>query len=172
MKKILAFIFCTQILYSCSNKSDSSQNLSYVEFSNIEKNKKEGKYYFYYGDVPFTGFIVDLYNSNQTVSRLSMVKNGQLTGVTSKHGGDKTIGQITTQNGMQYRLPTIEEEVRIDKELAYYDGSEQLKVQRMGYLKQNESGRYEFIRDGDCIYYNKDGSVRRTDQYKNDKLVE
>ena len=166
------FLLLGTILNGCSGDKNATQYLSYVEFSNTDKIKEDGKYYFYYGGEPFTGYIVNPYNTNQAVSRLSMVNNGQLTGVTSKHGGTKTIGKITTLNGMQFRLPSIEEEVRTDKEILYYEDSDKIKVERAWYLKKNQSGRYEFVRDGVCTYYNEDGSVKKTKTYANDMVVD
>ncbi|CAI8219349.1 MAG: Uncharacterised protein [Bacteroidia bacterium] len=179
MKNVLSIISLSAViiilgisLNGCSGEKNSNQDLSYVEWSNTNKVKEDGVYYFYYDGKPFTGFIVDLYNTNKAVSRLSMVNNGQLTGVTSKHGGTKTIGQITTINGMQYRLPSIEEEVKTDKDLVYYEESEQIKVDRAGYLKKNQSGRYEFVKDGVSTYYNKDGSVEKTEMYAEDMEID
>jgi hypothetical protein len=179
MKKVLSIISLSAVIMTfgallngCSGEKNTNQDLSYVEWSNTDKIKEDGVYYFYYDGKPFTGYIVDLYKTNKTVSRLSMVNNGQLTGVTSKHGGTKTIGQITTINGMQYRLPLIEEEVKTNKELVYYEDSEQIKVDRAGYLKKNQSGRYEFVRDGVSTYYNKDGSVKKTKMYADDMEID
>ena len=73
------FLLLGTILNGCSGDKNATQDLSYVEFSNTDKIKEDGKYYFYYGGEPFTGYIVNPYNTNQAVSRLSMVNNGQLT---------------------------------------------------------------------------------------------
>lgn len=179
MRKVLSILSLLAVtiafeafLNGCSGEKNTAQDLSYIEWSNTDKIKEDGIYYFYYGGKPFTGYIVDLYNTSNAVSRLSMVNNGQLTGVTSKHGGTKTIRQITTVNGMQYRLPSIEEEVKTDKELVYYEDSEQIKVDRAGYLKKNQSGRYEFVQDGVSTYYNKDGSVEKTEMYAEDMQID
>jgi antitoxin component YwqK of YwqJK toxin-antitoxin module len=167
-----AFLILGTTLFSCSLNNNTNKDLPYIELDNGEIIKENGLKYFYYKGEPFTGYVVFLYYSNQTVKRLVKVKNGLPTGEQSEHGGTKTIGQITTVNGMLYRLPSINEEVKIDKQLVYFKNSEQIMVERAGYLKKNQSGEPEFVRDGVCTYYNKDGSVSETKTYAEDILMD
>ncbi|MEJ6661799.1 MAG: hypothetical protein QNL79_05645, partial [Bacteroidia bacterium] len=102
-----------------------------------------------------------------------VIKDGLGTGISRSYRGDKTTGQITTENGMQYRLPIMNSETTTDKEIVYFDNSEQVKVERMGYLNRDLQGTFlGFIKEGKCTYYSKDGSVREVTEYQNDREIE
>ena len=179
MKKILIVVFSTLIFLGCSSDKNISEkdsfdnsNALYVHLDDIEVKKIDGIRKGYYDNKPFTGILV-LTRNNTTAKELREIKDGIGTGVVRSHRGDKTIGEVTVENGMKYRLPIMDSETTKDKEIVYFDNSEQAKVERTGYLKLNDKQNgYDFIREGKCTYYSEDGSIKEVVEYQNDIKVE
>jgi len=179
MKKTLTLVFCTLIFFSCSsdkNLSDKdsfdNSNVLYVHLDDIEVKVIDGKQNGYYEGKPFTGILVFTRN-NTAVKELRVIKDGLGTGISRSYRGNKTTGQITTENGMQYRLPIMNSETTTDKEIVYFDNSKQVEIESEGYLNRDLQGNFlGFIQEGKCTYYKKDGSVSRVTEYQNDREIE
>ena len=111
---------------------------------------------------------------NKTAAKeLREVKDGIPTGIVRSHRNEKIIGNITTTNGVIYKLAMLDEETTMDKNIIYFDNSKQIKMEQEGYLKRDSEGKFlGFIREGKRTYYNKDGSVKRVEEYQNDMEIE
>lgn len=179
MKKILVLFFGILMFLGCSSDKNFSNedsfdnsNALYVHLDDIEVKEIGGIKKGYYNDEPFTGILV-LTRSNPIVKELRVIKDGIGTGEIRSHRGDKTVGKITVENGMEYSLPIMDSEITKNKEIDYYDNSEQIKVERMGYLKLNNSQNgYDFIREGKCTYFSEDGSITEVIEYQDDRKIQ
>jgi len=111
---------------------------------------------------------------NKTAAKeLREVKDGIPTGIVRSHRNEKIIGNITTTNGVIYKLAMLDEETTMDKNIIYFDNSKQIKMEQEGYLNRDSEGKFlGFIREGKRTDYNKDGSVKRVEEYQNDMEIE
>jgi hypothetical protein len=94
-------------------------------------------------------------------------------GINRSHRNEKIIGNITTTNGVEYKLAMLDEETTMDKNIIYFDNSKQIKMEQEGYLNRDSEGKFlGFIREGKRTCYNKDGSVKKVEEYQNDMEIE
>ncbi|MDB4162118.1 hypothetical protein N9772_07110 [Bacteroidia bacterium] len=175
MKKILTNILCAILLFSCSSDKKTSNNsdLVFVELDDIEVKEIEGIEKAYYEGKPLTGMLVYPWRDKTAVKELRDVKDGILTGIVRSHRNEKIIGNITTTNGVTYKLAMLDEEITADKRIVYFDNSKQVEIESEGYLNRDLQGNFlGFIQEGKCTYYKKDGSVSRVTEYQNDREIE
>ena len=175
MKQVLSTILCVTLLFSCSSDKNSSDNsnLVFVDRDDIVVKEIEGVEKAYYEGKPLTGILVFTWRNKTAAKELREVKDGIPTGIVRSHRNEKIIGNITTTNGVIYKLAMLDEETTIDKQIVYFDNSKQVEIERQGYLNRDLKGNFlGFIQEGKCIYYKKDGSVREVTEYQNDMEVE
>jgi hypothetical protein len=174
MKKLIVFMFSV-VLFSCSSdkNSSSNSNLVYVDIDDVEVKKIEGTEKAYYEGKPLTGILVYTWRNKTAAKELREVKDGRPTGINRSHRNEKIIGNITTTNGVEYKLAMLDEETTMDKNIIYFDNSKQIKMEQEGYLNRDSEGKFlGFIREGKRTYYNKDGSVKKVEEYQNDMEIE
>jgi hypothetical protein len=175
MKNILKSILFAILLYSCSSdkNSSSNSNLVYVDIDDIEVKEIEGTEKAYYEGKPLTGILVFTWRNKTAAKELLEVKEGRPTGIKQSHRNEKIIGNITTTNGVEYKLAMLDEEITDNKHIKYYDNSKQVKWEKQGYLNSDSQGNIlGFIREGKTTYYHRDGSVKRVEEYQNDMEIE
>ena len=175
MKQVLSTILCVTLLFSCSSDKNSSDNsnLVFVDRDDIVVKEIEGVEKAYYEGKPLTGILVFTWRNKTAAKELREVKDGIPTGIVRSHRNEKIIGNITTTNGVIYKLAMLDEETTMDKNIIYFDNSKQIKMEQEGYLNRDSEGKFlGFIREGKRTYYNKDGSVKRVEEYQNDMEIE
>jgi len=175
MKQVLSTILCVTLLFSCSSDKNSSDNsnLVFVDRDDIVVKEIEGVEKAYYEGKPLTGILVFTWRNKTAAKELREVKDGIPTGIVRSHRNEKIIGNITTTNGVTYKLAMLDEDITADKRIVYFDNSKQVEIESEGYLNRDLQGNFlGFIQEGKCTYYNKDGSVSRVTEYQNDREIE